>query len=184
MSNVIIVGDGPGGLGAALFLAKNGMDVTVYGDDKTAMHWAYLYNYLGIKAMSGTDFQKVSREQVVELGADLRAMRVSKVEKDDDSFVVTTDDGQTQKASYVILAEGKGARFSKEMGLTVTKDGVDVDRNGRSAIDKLYVVGRGTKIQRSQAVISAGEGAATALDILSIEKGEDFCDFDTPPKDE
>lgn len=29
MAKVIIVGDGPGGLAAALFLAKNGQDVTV-----------------------------------------------------------------------------------------------------------------------------------------------------------
>lgn len=184
MSNVIIVGDGPGGLGAALFLAKNGIDVTVYGDDKTAMHYAFLYNYLGIKAMSGSDFQKVSREQVAELGADLRQVRVDKIEKDSDNFVVTTDDGQTQTADYVILAEGKGTPISKAMGLTVTDAGVEVDRNGRSSIDGLYVVGRGTKIQRSQAIISAGEGAATALDILSLEKGKDFCDYDTPPKEE
>lgn len=184
MSKVIIVGDGPGGLSAALFLAKNGIDVTVYGDDKTAMHYAFLYNYLGIKAMSGSDFQRISREQVSELGADLRNMRVKQVVKDGDNFVVTTDDGQVQTANYVILAEGKGAHFAKAMGITVTDAGVEVDRNGRSSIDGLYVVGRSTRFQRSQAIISAGEGAATALDILSLEKGKDFCDFDTPPKDE
>ena len=48
MASVVIVGDGPGGLSAALFLAKNGQDVTVFGTDDTAMHYAYLYNYLGI----------------------------------------------------------------------------------------------------------------------------------------
>lgn len=184
MSNVIIVGDGPGGLGAALFLAKNGMSITVYGENKTGMHWAYLYNYLGIKAISGTDFQNVAREQVASFGTDLRETRVDTVEKDGENFVVTAHDGEKQTASYVILSEGKGAKFAKALGLAISDDGVDVDRNGRTAIDRLYVVGRGTKMQRSQAIISAGEGAATALDILSIEKGEDFCDFDSPPKDE
>jgi flavin-dependent dehydrogenase len=40
MPDVIVIGDGPGGLSAALFLAKNKMDVVVFGEDKTAMHWA------------------------------------------------------------------------------------------------------------------------------------------------
>ena len=48
MPDVIVIGDGPGGLSAALFLAKNGKEVVVYGQDKTAMHWAMLHNYLGI----------------------------------------------------------------------------------------------------------------------------------------
>ena len=42
MAKVIIIGDGPGGLSAALFLAKLEMDVTVFGVDKTAMHDAML----------------------------------------------------------------------------------------------------------------------------------------------
>ena len=55
-----IVGDGPGGLSAALFLAKAGHDVTVYGRDATAMNYAYLYNYLGFPEISGTEFQRAA----------------------------------------------------------------------------------------------------------------------------
>jgi hypothetical protein len=43
------------------------------------------------------------------------------------------------------------------------------------------VVGRATRVTRSQAIISAGEGAASALDILSTIHGKEFNDFDTPP---
>ena len=35
MASVLVVGDGPGGLSAALFLAKNGMDVAVFGQNTT-----------------------------------------------------------------------------------------------------------------------------------------------------
>ena len=64
MAHVIVVGDGPGGLSAALFLAKNGQEVTVYGQDKTAMNHAHLYNYLGIPEIGGTEFQAIARQQV------------------------------------------------------------------------------------------------------------------------
>ena len=38
MARVIIVGDGPGGLTAALFLAKNGQDVQLFGGDETSWY--------------------------------------------------------------------------------------------------------------------------------------------------
>jgi thioredoxin reductase (NADPH) len=62
MTRTVVVGDGPGGLSAALFLAKNGHTVTVYGQDQTPMHHAHLRNYLGLPDISGSDFQAVARE--------------------------------------------------------------------------------------------------------------------------
>ena len=47
----------------------------------------------------------------------------------------------------------------------------------------VYVIGRSARPTRSQAIISAGDGAAAALDILSIIEGADVQDWDTPPKD-
>ena len=79
MADVIIIGDGPGGLSAALFLAKNGQNVTVFGQDETPMHYAKLYNYLGIPEITGTDFQKVAREQVQSFGADLQEERAAQI---------------------------------------------------------------------------------------------------------
>jgi flavin-dependent dehydrogenase len=38
MARIIVVGDGPAGLAAALFLSRNGQDVVVYAQDQTAMH--------------------------------------------------------------------------------------------------------------------------------------------------
>ena len=182
MAEVIIIGDGPGGLSAALFLAKNGQEVVVFGQDKTAMHYALLYNYLGIPKILGSDFMKIAREQVQGFGVKLEDQLVTHLEKGSGGFTVTTDGGQSRQGKYVIIAEGKAIALAKSLGLSTTEKGVEVDQHFGTSIENLYVVGRSTGIQRSQAIISAGSGAVAALDILSKEKGKDFNDFDTPPK--
>lgn len=183
MTNVIIVGDGPGGLSCALFLAKNGVDTTVFGQDNTAMHYAELHNYLGIPKILGSDFQVIAKKQVTDFGANLKDALVTEVNKTDDGFSVTLDDGSSYSAKYVVLAEGKGVKLNQSLGLTKEGRSVEVDRNGRTAVSGLYAVGRSTKMNRSQAIISAGEGASAALDILSTEAGRDVLDYDSPPKE-
>lgn len=180
MTKTIIIGDGPGGLSAALFLAKNGVETLVFAQDKTAMHWAYLYNYLGIPEIDGTAFMKVARKQVADFGAELCDEEVSGIAQHDGGFKVTTNEGDYE-GDYLIIAEGKGAKLSQAVGLKKGESGIAVDCHGRSGIERLYVVGRATRITRSQAIISAGEGAAAALDILSAVHGKEFNDFDTPP---
>ena len=97
MPDVIVVGDGPGGLSAALFLAKNDMSVTVFGQDKTLMHKAMLYNYLGIPKIAGPEFQQIGREQVRGFGGEIQDVEVSSVEKGEGGFVVETADGQSHQ---------------------------------------------------------------------------------------
>ncbi len=184
MPDVIIIGDGPGGLSAALFLAKNGKDVVVLGQDKTAMHWALLNNYLGIEQIHGSEFQKIAKKQVTDKGGTIREERVEKVGRTDAGFTVTTEGGETLEARHLVLSEGKGPRLAKQLGLEPGDDGaIAVDRHGLSAVPNVYVVGRSVRPGRSQAIISAGDGAAAAIDILSREKGEAFSDWDEPPKD-
>ncbi|MEM6731934.1 MAG: FAD-dependent oxidoreductase, partial [Myxococcota bacterium] len=115
--DVIVVGDGPGGLSAALFLAKAGKTVTVYGQDKTAMHAALLKNYLGIEEMTGSDFQKVARDQVRAFGASLEDVRVESVSREGEHFVVALEGGATASAKYLILSEGKAPKLAKSLGL-------------------------------------------------------------------
>jgi len=183
MPAIIIIGDGPGGLSAALFLAKNGLQVAVYGQDKTAMHAAQLRNYLGIPEIDGSEFQKIARRQVLEFGGVLYDARVDQVERTGDGFVIKLQNGETESARYLILSEGKGPRLAEQLGLSFDETtGIAADRNGRTEVAGVYVVGRSARPGRSQAIISAGDGAAAAIDILSREKGESFTDWDSPPK--
>ena len=181
MADTLIIGDGPGGLSAALFLARGEQEVVVIGQDKTAMHFAQLNNYLGISSVHGSEFQRAAREQVQAAGATLRDDRVTELETTDDGFLATTESGAQVGARYLVLSEGKGPRLAAALGLTANEDGaISVDANSLSAIPNVYVVGRSTRPGRSQAIISAGDGAAAAIDILSRAAGQAVCDWDSP----
>jgi thioredoxin reductase (NADPH) len=184
MTTVVIVGDGPAGLSAGLFLAKNGIGTIVFGQDATAMHHAHLYNYLGVEDLDGSEFQLIARRQVAAHGADLRDVEVTAITPvDDGGFRVRAGDDEVT-ADYVILAGGKRAQ-SLAAALGAERDGgrVSVDGEQRTGVDRLYAVGRVARPDRSQAIISAGAGAVAALDILSREAGGDVHDWDTPPTD-
>lgn len=183
MADVIVVGDGPGGLSAALFLAKNDMDVVVFGQDATLMHKALLLNYLGIPEMTGSDFQKVAREQVAKFGAQIRDDEVDGAEKTDEGFAVTVGDERLE-AKYLVLATGPQSPLAEALGVAKGGEGLVSDRNGRTEVEGLYVIGWSTRLKKIQAIISAGDGACAALDILSAEAGEDLHDFDLVPEDE
>jgi thioredoxin reductase len=154
----------------------------VYGTDKTAMNYAYVYNYLGIPEIAGTSFQTIAKRQVTEFGATLREEEVISVAVDG-GFVVTTESGSI-KADYLILTEGKNPVLARSLGLAESETGaIRVDRDYRSSLDRVYVVGRSARPERSQAIISAGAGATAALDILALEAGSNVQDWDTPPKE-
>ena len=72
----------------------------------------------------------------------------------------------------MIIAEGKGGRVQTDRGIAAGAD-------GRTALERLYVVGRATRPARSQAIIAAGHGAAAALDIMAAEAGTDVHDYDS-----
>ena len=178
MADVIVVGDGPGGLSAALFLAKNDMSVTVFGQDETLMHKALLYNYLGIPKIEGPEFQRIGREQVRSFGGRIEEVEVRRIEKSADGFAVETSDGRSHEAQYLILATGPSNPLAESLGVVKGAEGLEADRHGRTSVEGLYVIGWSSRIKKIQAIISAGDGACAALDILSARAGEDMHDFD------
>lgn len=184
MAQITIVGDGPGGLSAALFLARSDNDVTVYGTNTTVMHFAFLNNYLGVDSISGTDFQAAAKNQVTNSGATLLEEEVRSVTIDNEIISVATN-SQTHSPDFLVLSEGKTMPLAESLGIQVKageEDLVPVDQNGRTSIPNVYVIGRSARPTRSQAIISAGDGAAAALDILSVIEGREVQDWDSPPK--
>jgi thioredoxin reductase len=179
---VLIVGDGPGGLSAALFLAKAGKSVVVVGQNETAMNWAMLHNYLGIEQISGKDFQIAARLQIEAKGANIRDAKVtSLVAVPGGGFLATLDSGEELSAPIVVLSEGKSPVLARSLGCRGDK-GIEVDAHGLTSVPGVYAVGRMVRPTRSQAIISAGDGAKAALDILARETGRDVQDWDSPPE--
>jgi thioredoxin reductase (NADPH) len=183
MTTITIVGDGPAALSAALFLAKAGDDVTLFGADETPMHYAQLHNYLGIPDISGSDFQRTARQQATDLGATLVDAEATAIEAADGTFTTTPASGDARTSDYLILAGGKASQaLATELGIEIRDGRVAVDAEYRTSVDRIYALGRLVRPDRSQAIISAGAGAVAALDILSREAGKDVHDWDTPPE--
>jgi len=180
MARVIVVGDGPAGLSAALFLAKNDQQVHIYAQDKTAMHYAELHNYLGVEEVAGSEFQRRAKQQVAAFGAEFHDREVTGLERGSDGFVVRCGDDE-EHADYVVLAGGKAAqRLARQVGVTPVDGRVPVDIEYATDVEGVYAVGRVARPDRSQAIISAGAGATAALDILAREAGRDVTDWDEP----
>lgn len=185
MTAVIVVGGGPAGLSTALFTAKNGLDTVVFDTDETWMHKARLYNYLAIEEIDGSEFIETSREQVESFDADLRVgEEVTSVEREGESFAVQTDEGE-YTATHVVFATGAETELPERLGCDTTDDDlVNVDLNMRTSVENAYAVGSMIRDQKWEAIISAGDGGAAALQILSDEAGEPVHDFDTPDEAE
>jgi thioredoxin reductase len=180
MTHVVVIGGGAAGLSAALFTAKNGLETTVFDTDKTWLHKAHLFNYPGIGSIDGTVYLETLRDQCADFGVERQqGVEVTGVEEDGDGFTVSHDDGETS-ADYVVLATGANRDLAEKLGCEFDGDIVAVDVTMETSVADAYATGAMGRAEEWQAVISAGDGAAAALNILSKEKGENFHDFDVP----
>jgi len=179
-ATVGIVGGGPAGLSAALFAQKNGLQARVFDTDGTWMHKAHLFNYLGVGSQDGTAFIETARRQVDSFGVDRhQGEEVTAVTETDDGFELNTDDG-SYESDYVVLATGANRDLAESLGCGFDGDVVAVGVDMETSVNDAYATGAMVRAEEWQAVISAGDGAAAALNILSKEKGEHFHDFDVP----
>jgi len=181
MADVAIVGGGPAGLSAGLFAGKNGLDAVLFDTDKTWMHKAHLFNYPGIGSVGGSEYLATLRQQADDFGVDRKqGEEVTDVAESGDGFTVATEAGEYE-ADYLVLATGASRDLAEALGCAFGDDDtVDVDVSMETSVDGAYATGGMVRAEEWQAVISAGDGAAAALNILSKEKGEHYHDFDVP----
>jgi thioredoxin reductase len=183
MSDVLVIGGGPAGLSAALFTGKNGLETTILDDGSSWMSNAHLFNYLGIGSIDGEAFMKTARAQVDAFGVEQHATSVTTVEQSDGGFTARSSD-TSYEATYLVLATGANRDLATELGCAFDDDVVAVDVSMETSVPDAYATGAMVRAEEWQAIISAGDGAAAALNILTKEHDELFHDFDTPTEAE
>lgn len=108
MYDSIIIGCGPAGMTAALYLLRAGKSVLLLEKDSIGGQIAKsprLENYPSIKSISGSDFADQLFEQITDLGAEFELEDVQSVTKDVDIFRVKTNFNMYD-AKTVIIATG------------------------------------------------------------------------------
>ena len=109
MRDVIIIGSGPAGMGAAIYGKRAGLDTLVIeGTGMSGGQVTQTYevdNYLGLPGVNGFDMAMTFQAHVEKLGAEFEMGVVNKIEKKDGYFEVVTDE-RTYETKTVILATG------------------------------------------------------------------------------
>jgi thioredoxin reductase (NADPH) len=113
--DVIIVGAGPAGLGAAVYGASEGLRTLMIDKEATggqAGTSSRIENYLGFpKGLSGADLARRATAQAQRLGAEiLTAQEVTQVRVEDPYRIVTLSDGTELTCRALVLATGVTVR--------------------------------------------------------------------------
>ena len=104
----LIVGAGPGGLTAAMYLARFHRTLGVVDAGKSRARWIPTsHNCPGFPTgVGGTELLAKLRKQVEGYGAVIEEGRIARIERDGDCFLATADDGRSWRARHVLLATG------------------------------------------------------------------------------
>ena len=109
MHDIIIVGGGPAGLTAAIYGLRAGKTVLVIEKAGFGGQIAVspkVENIPGTKLISGAEFADKLTDQAMALGADVELEKVIRVEKQDGTFKVYTEEESVFEGKSVILALG------------------------------------------------------------------------------
>jgi thioredoxin reductase (NADPH) len=183
MIDVLIVGAGPTGASAALFTAKAGKKTLVIDNDKSVTKRAWIENHYGVAEITGPDLVETGKKQASKFGAEIVQATVSNISKTESGFIVESDQGEYE-AKHVILATGMSVDLAETAGLQ-TKPGTepriktifDVDAAGKTNIDGIWAAGTVAGVSM-HTIITAGDGAKVAINVISEINGERYVDHD------
>ena len=117
MEKIVIIGDGPAGISAALYAARGNMEPLVISMGSSALDKAELIqNYYGLsKSMTGKELHETGISQARELGVRFMEAQVLGV-SGFDTFEIKTTSGDLE-AECVILATGSQRKTPGIQGL-------------------------------------------------------------------
>ena len=170
------------GLSCALFLARAQVRVAIFDRAQSSLRRVErVNNYLGFpEGIGGADLLDLGKRQAQRFGATFVEADILNVAPRNGGFAVSLGDREYE-STYFVIASNKRTDLALKLGLTLGGFGnkfVAVDADGQTAVPGCYAVGRITG-HPSQAVISAGDGAKTAIALIQKIRGEYYVDHDT-----
>jgi thioredoxin reductase len=186
--DLAIVGGGPAGASAATFAGHAGLQTVVLDADKGMTRRAMIYNHLGFPdGVTGPDLVDRGQEQAARNGAEWVKVDVTALERRDDGFVLTTDDGRTFETREILLTIGANVDLARQAGLELRpgtepriKEVVAVDADGRSSVSGVWAAGTAAGVS-VHTIVTAGDGARVAINIISGQKGQRYVWHDVLP---
>ncbi len=183
MYEIAVIGAGPAGASAAIFAAKSGKKTLVIDSDQSITKRAWVENHYGLLETTGPDLVDTGKKQAAKFGAELVAGKVTKIEKAGDSFKLETESG-SYEAQHIILATGVSVELAESIGVT-TKPGtepriktiIDADSSGKTNIPGIWAAGTVAGVS-VHTIITAGDGAKVAINVISEINGERYVDHD------
>ncbi|HEV2146348.1 MAG TPA: NAD(P)/FAD-dependent oxidoreductase [Longimicrobiaceae bacterium] len=105
--DVVVVGGGPAGLSAALWLARYRRRAVVFdaGDPRNAETWA-VHGYPGVPEVEPYELRRQMKQQALDAGAEFEAAMVEAVEGEEGDFRVRLSDDREFRARRILLCTG------------------------------------------------------------------------------
>jgi len=183
MYDIIVVGSGPAGASAAIFTAKAGKKTLIIDNDKSVTKRAWMENHYGIMEISGPDLVEIGKKQATKFGAEIISETVVNVVKSDSGVIVETEN-QKFEASHVILATGMLVDVAEKSGIKTVpgteprvKSIIEVDKTGKTSMNGVWAAGTVAGVSM-HTIITSGDGAKVAINIISEMNGERYVDHD------
>ncbi|WP_438434083.1 FAD-dependent oxidoreductase [Gorillibacterium sp. sgz500922] len=187
MYDVIVIGAGPSGASAALFTAKAGKKTLVIDSDQSITKRAWIENHYGAPAVSGPDLVETGKQQAARFGAEFIAAKATGLTVDGAAVKVATEDA-AYEASQVILATGLSVELAEAAGAAVVpgteprvKSVIQADSAGKTSLERVWAAG-GCAGVSLHTIITAGDGAKVAVNVVSELNGERYVDHDVLKK--
>jgi thioredoxin reductase (NADPH) len=190
MYDVAIVGGGPAGASAATFTARAGLETVLIDADTGMTRRAMVNNHLGFpEGVTGPDLVDNGKLQAARAGAKVVHGKVVDLQPTaDEAFSIRTEDGDAYEAKQIILTLGANPELARQAGITTRpgtepriKEIVDVDAQGRTSLPGVWAAGTAAGVS-VHTIVTAGDGARVAINLISGTKGERHVDHDMLPK--
>lgn len=184
MPDIVIIGGGPAGASAAIYTAKAGKSTLVIDNDASVTKRAWIANHYGAPDLSGPDLVDIGKQQAVKHGAEFVAAKATKIVPGEGGVTVETDRGESYEAKHVIVATGLFLDIAEASGIN-TKPGtepriktiVDCTPEGKTNLANVWVAGTAAGVSM-HTIITAGDGAKVAINVISELNGERYVDHD------